>query len=543
MDICSTFSNFLQERAILTQRQAAKLGSTVDTHEDNQSIFKLADFFRSLTPSDCYDLALRLFLLWSKESEKPKITPKTEKGLQKFVDFLTKNLQKSALRRLRASVSSPRPQQLSASVNKHRSISPVDSQVKSPNSFASSDVFEFLHNEAQRKNYIRFQNEQRRIDLESQSCTFQPNSTKSSTSIRRHPDEVFERLQQDLRREKQEINDVKKFHMEMKDCTFTPHTTKSMSTRSKPNFDGESTNKNSSLDTSVNDRTFDRLYKHHNTKRQASIENEFKKRALEVKDCTFQPSLTARNSQRSTDDPDRYNKLYKMHAEKQRNLMKKRIDKSIEEESKYSFRPSLISPAKSTTSRGTSKDVRERLLEWNHEKKKKLENKLREKVDTETNMHNELNLPAKKMNENYGNLDESRGSVSTFQRLYQDNQSRKQKKEVLEKRVLREIGASFTPKTNVGRNSSAKKEQGDRFRSLYNGSPDYASNANMSREEEKIKSHRQKSSAPPIGYFVQPRSSESDVLNGVTYKKGFLEQYQNNLSGLDHKTATFGYNM
>lgn len=168
---------------------------------------------------------------------------------------------------------------------------------------------------------------------------------------------------------------------------------------------------------------------------------------------------------------------------------------------------------------------------------------MREKVDTETNMHNELNLPAKKMNENYGNLDDSRGSVSTFQRLYQDNQNRKQKKEVLEKRVLREIGASFTPKTNVGRNSSAKKEQGDRFRSLYNGSPDYASNANMSREEEKIQSHRQKSSAPPIGYFVQPRSSESDVLNGVAYKKGFLEQYQNNFSGLDHKTATFGYNM
>jgi len=539
MDICSTFSNFLQERAILTQRQAAKLGSTVDTHEDNQSIFKLADFFRSLTPSDCYDLALRLFLLWTKESEKPKITPKTEKGLEKFVNFLTKNLQKSAFRRLRASVSSPRPQQLSVSANKHRSISPVDSQMRSPNSFASSDVFEFLHNEAQRKNYIRFQNEQRRLELESQSCTFQPSISKSSSTMNRSQVEVFERLQQDLRREKQEINDVKKFQMEMQGCTFTPQTTKS--SRSKL-YDDERTNKNSSLDTSVNDRTFDRLYKQHQTKRQASIENEFKKRALEVKDCTFTPSLTARNSQRSTDDPDRYNKLYKMHAEKQRNLMKKRIDKSIEEESKYSFRPSLISPAKSTTSRGTSKDVRERLLEWQEEKKRKLENKMKEKVDTETNMHNELNLPAKRMNENYAG--EERTSVSTFQRLYQDNQNKKQRKEVLEKRVLREIGASFTPKTNVGRNSSAKKEQGDRYRSLYNGSPDYASNSNVSREEEKIKSHRQKSSAPPIGYFVQPRSSESDIMNGVAYKKGFLEQYQNNLSGFDHtKTATFGYNM
>ncbi|RYE53385.1 MAG: hypothetical protein EOP48_14510, partial [Sphingobacteriales bacterium] len=95
-------------------------------------------------------------------------------------------------------------------------------------------------------------------------------------------------------------------------------------------FNDEDKFKNSSLNTSsVNDRTFDRLYRQHQTKRQASIENEFKKRALEVKDCTFQPSLSSRTSQRSTDDPDRYNKLYKMHAEKQRNLMKKRIDKSM----------------------------------------------------------------------------------------------------------------------------------------------------------------------------------------------------------------------
>ncbi len=485
MDIPSTFSNFLQEKAILTQRQAAKLGSAVDTHEENQSIFKLADFFRSLTPSDCYDLSLRLFLLWNKEAQQPKSSPKNEKSLQRFVDILTKSLQrsqKSAFNLLRASVSSPRPEHLSVHTNKHRSISPVESQsqLRSPNSFASNDVFEFLHNEAQRKNYLRFQNEQRRLDMESQSCTFQPNLTKSSGSFSRtaNPDEVFNRLQQDLRREKQEINHAKKFQMEMKDCTFTPQTTKSLSTRSKGSTFEE---KASSLDTSTLDRTFDRLYKQHHTKRQASIENEFKKRAMEVKDCTFTPSLTARTSQGPADDPDRYNKLYKMHAERQRNLMKKRIDKSIEEESKYSFKPSLISPAKSATSRGTSKDVRARLEEWNNEKKRKLENKMKEKVDTEHNMHNELNLPAKKMNENYA-AEESRGSVSTFQRLYQDNQHKKQRKEVLEQRILREIGASFTPKTNVGRNSSAKKEQSERFRSLYNGSPDGASNCNQSRE-------------------------------------------------------------
>ena len=484
MDIPFTFSNFLQEKAILTQRQAAKLGSTIDTHGENQSIFKLADFFRSLTPSDCYDLSLRLFLLWGKEAEKPKTSPKNQKSLQRFFDILAKSLQKSqrsAFNLLRASVSSPRPHQLSVHTSKHRSISPVESQLKSPNSFNSSDVFEFLHNEAQRKNYIRFQNEQRRLELESQACTFQPNLSKSSGSFSKNPVEVFDRLQQDLRKEKQEINQAKKFHMEMKDCTFTPQTTKSLSTRSKGSNFGEQA---SSLDTSTLDRTFDRLYKQHHTKRQASIENEFKKRALETKDCTFTPSLTARASQGPADDPDRYNKLYKMHAERQRNLMKKRIDKSIEEESKYSFKPSLISPAKSATSRGTSKDVRERLQEWNNEKKRRLESKMKEKVDTETNMHNELNLPAKKMNENYAG--EERGSVSTFQRLYQDNQHKKQRKEVLEQRILREIGASFTPKTNHGRNSSAKKEQSERWRSLYNGSPDGNSNCNQSREGIRI---------------------------------------------------------
>jgi len=212
--------------------------------------------------------------------------------------------------------------------------------------------------------------------------------------------------------------------------------------------------------------------------------------------------------------------------------MKKRIEQSEEEIKKYSFKPAVMS---SPARRGTSKDVHERLLEWNNEKNKKLEAKLKEKFETEQNMQ-ELNLPTKRRQDT--NPNETRDSVSAYDRLYQDGIDKRFRHDQLEKRVLKDIGASFTPKTNVGRNSSAKKSKENvHNKSSYSNFPE--NNLNYSRDDERIKSSRQKSPTPQ---YIAKQSGGKDLGNNVQYRKNLLEDINGHANmALGSKTATFGH--
>jgi len=233
-----------------------------------------------------------------------------------------------------------------------------------------------------------------------------------------------------------------------------------------------------------------------------------------------------------------------MHSEKQRNVMMRRIEKEEEEERKFSFQPQIFSSPKRATSRDTSKDVHERLIEWNNDKKKKIEAKMQEKIEAENTMHNTLDLPTKKRNESMSR-DETIDSIPAYQRLYKENESKKARKELLEKRVLREIGASFAPKINQ-RNLSARKSpnnsNGTRYKSLIDNSPcnNYKANVSGAVDDDKVKTQRQKNSTP-LNFFSQVKN-ESD--NGpLTKRMTFLESLQNNMGpSVETKTATFGTN-
>ena len=477
----NTFAQFLFKQCILTQNQSAKMAADLNDHLDNRSIFKLADFFRSLTPSDCYDLALRLYLLWSKE---PKCSPQQKKGLQILSNIFSKKLKQRAFRKLK---SKPRDKSPAArSTSKYRSFNP-DSEAKSPTSSSpiNANIFHFLHNEAQRKQYKLMENERKKEEMETKGCSFQPNATMSkNSSLAKSSLDVFERLQHDVKKEKKVMNESKKFQLEMRGCTFTPTlSTKSLTSRGKESRREGSRNKTPSLDNSALDRTFERLYKEHQVKKQIQMENEFRKQRIEIKDCTFQPALTTRShSSRGGDITDRFNRLYQMHSEKQRNVMMRRIEKEEEEERKFSFQPQIFSSPKRATSRDTSKDVHERLIEWNNDKKKKIEAKIQEKIEAENTMHNTLDLPTKKRNESMSR-DETIDSIPAYQRLYKENESKKARKELLEKRVLREIGAFFAPKINQ-RNLSARKSPNNsnrtRYKSLIDNSPCNNYKANVS---------------------------------------------------------------
>ena len=62
-----TFLHFLFTNGILSEKQQASLFDDFSHSSSRKFIFILADFFKKLTPSDSYDLAIRLFTVWEKQ--------------------------------------------------------------------------------------------------------------------------------------------------------------------------------------------------------------------------------------------------------------------------------------------------------------------------------------------------------------------------------------------------------------------------------------------------------------------------------------------
>jgi len=542
MDSCSNFSQFLLDKAIFSQRQFEKVAPNFAENDQNQNVFKLADFFRSLTPSDAYDMALRLYILFTKE---PKVNPEQKQAIENLVDFTDKKLKEDAFNEIYAAP----PAEYNSAMLKtaamrnqsEQSPGPNDWDTKSTinnNSTQNMDVFNYLHNEAQRKNYQRFQNEQKRIRLETDGCTFQPNPHRSPQRSK-SPEEVFYRLQQDLRKEKEVINSAKKIQFELKDCTFKPNIENS---RPQTMY----TEEDAGYMNTSHDQTFDRLYREYQSKRHATMENEIRKQALETKGCTFQPQLltnrTGRSRSREKNEPERYNQLYKLHSERQRSLMKKRIDKVDEEEKRYTFKPQMVSsPRKRDNSNSQSKNIHERTTEWNNEKKRKIEQRLLEKMHTEQSMNQELNLPAK----NHNKTIDTNDSISAYDRLYLDSSHKKVRKDILEKKVLKELGASFTPKTNAKRESSAhKKEQQNAVnRSLMFLSPTSMGGKNDSVVYDPQQIHNLRKKSPHQYYRKQNYQNPVGGVgkNSISFRRSFYDEVQKNNSTMINDSKNVNY--
>mmetsp|Transcript_25940 Transcript_25940/g.22883 ORF Transcript_25940/g.22883 Transcript_25940/m.22883 type:complete len:81 (+) Transcript_25940:22-264(+) len=70
LTIPKDFGLFLEEIGVFTNRHRDEFNTCGAKNNEDKSIFKVADFFKSLTPSDCYDLSLRLYLFWKEAIEK-----------------------------------------------------------------------------------------------------------------------------------------------------------------------------------------------------------------------------------------------------------------------------------------------------------------------------------------------------------------------------------------------------------------------------------------------------------------------------------------
>jgi len=316
---------------------------------------------------------------------------------------------------------------------------------------SSESVFNKLYNDSHKKNFMRQEYEEFKYRTETDECTFQPNSKRSP---KRTNGEVFDRLQQDLRRFKQEINENKRLEIEMRNCTFSP------TINSSSMIDGESSIRSIS-------QTFDRLYNDKKLKELHSYENEVRKQEKEMAGCTFKPVLSpgTLNSYSKLDDSEteRFCRLYKNHEEKQKRAEQKIRDKSLEENSKYSFKPQRIaSPTPGRVKEAKNeKKVVDRLLDWYNDRKKKIDTKLQEQGRKITEDAN-TSLSTKRRKRD---LDETNDSIPAYDRLYKQYSSKKSRNEALEKKVMKEIGASFTPKTNRTRSLSASGKSKETYHS------------------------------------------------------------------------------
>lgn len=449
MSTTLSFTKFLHEHGILSTKQTENYPET--ENQDNASlIFQLADFIKSLTPSDCYDLALRLFLLYQQKSKAPRFTEAQQATLTRFFNTVAQKYRKTLLSsfdKLRGFDAVRYVPTFEGSFRQESQLSHQNNPRKSRRSVQSDrndgPIYERLYKESEAMNSAKLINEEKKYYLETKDCTFQPKINKSSTtkndSFSGKNDEVFKRLQKSYRRENQEMFEKTKAQLELKECTFHPNILQPMS---------NSTLNSSSVDYGERSisRTFERLHSEHSYKKQQQMENEILKQTYELAGCTFTPKINDSEADRGTrsarNSARRSESLYADHFEKKRSITKMMLANEDKEIKECTFKPALIAKMPETVRSARKGTPQERLLEWQREKEAKLEEKQREKLLQESaSKKPQINANAAEL----GKI----GDEPAHERLYREGSERKNKQEELEKKVLGEIGVSFTPKTNV----------------------------------------------------------------------------------------------
>lgn len=76
------FINFLHSFGILSEKQQLLLLEDFSRSSNKKFIFLLADFFKKLTPSDSYDMAVRLFSIWEKSKNYQNNVNNTNNNMQ-----------------------------------------------------------------------------------------------------------------------------------------------------------------------------------------------------------------------------------------------------------------------------------------------------------------------------------------------------------------------------------------------------------------------------------------------------------------------------
>ena len=438
-----SFAEFLYDHGILSAKQAENYPR--ENKDSSTVLFHLADFFKSLTPSDCYDLALRLFLLYqhkaSQQHQKEPIRPKesdstiylpTFEGSDDQEPTNTVNLKRTEYRI---------PQN-------HRSTAHT---LDTGNARRNSPLQERPYSQNTVKKSTKLSNEEKRFSIEQKDFFLQPTisnyaSTKTAdhdSATKEKPD-VFQRLQRDSCCESFGLSENKKAQLELQECAFQPNSKQLNNTMTAPN---------ASFDPGKPSKIFDRLHSEHNFKKQQQLENEMIKQNAELSSCTFTPKINYRErstekGQRTARSSSRHRSeaLYAEHAEKRRNIERMRLATEDKELKECTFKPTLVSKTPESVQSGRKGKPHERLLEWERERSTKLEEKQKEKALRESSGKK----PQINTSVDLGRV----SSEPAYERLYKESNNRKTKHEQLEKRVLEEIGVSFTPKTNVRRLST-----------------------------------------------------------------------------------------
>ena len=454
------FPQFLESHGIFNSKQRTDYSTeTSSTSDESATIFQLADFFRSLTPSECYDLALRIYLLYQ-QSKKDKSHPKNTKKSE-------------AAQKLQTIVESTQPATANDSKEKPRSSGPYQNTHRSNVNFldgsleqmwsiqqslssqrahnASKDsIHERLYNESYVKNNMKIIREEVKKQEELKGCTFHPTVTEPDRSRspgkrERSPEQVFERLARDNKNTNQSLYEEKRKELEMKECTFKPNIT-----QSSPSHERQKTQFEFSEKQLLN-QTFERLHSEKSLYIRRKIANERERQEREIIGCTFSPKINKRGYFLSPDGRSskemsrvRSEALYSDYFERERHKTKVRLDIDQEESKRLTFKPELIS--KSMVKLDPNVPTEERLLSWERERVRKLEESKEQKRKSESA---EKRPRINRESPERAPRTQETPKRETYNRLYQDSALKKERTKEREKKLMEELGCTFSPKLNT----------------------------------------------------------------------------------------------
>ncbi len=336
-------------------------------------------------------------------------------------------------------------------------VASMDSTAKSA-TMKRGSIFAKLHDEAMTKLEIRQLNEEIRKRREVQYCTFKPEvAPEAGATERESKRDVYERLAQSNRHQKEHYYDAQRQARELQHCTFQPDLPKAKRDPSA----------NRSLELGTTAEVHERLHKEAEALHQARQCKEFAKRERELDGCTFAPSINGSGGVAHIShsaSTKRFEELYQDNERKKRQLNKDEVARDERELGTCTFKPSLLTKDKGTpkAKAGDEDEVPryEKLYVKHSQKQLMLEQKRRELVEEEKKMRQFVALGGKKraagtkQANTSAVLPESRNPSgkaggAAFDRLYSMDKVYRQDKQVLQRKIMKEKGISFTPRTNA----------------------------------------------------------------------------------------------
>jgi len=375
-------------------------------------------------------MAERVYDRWRREVE-----VKREKGVKRMVKVIEENCkekERCALIRLLTTMTLVQPNRKDKTnkenneqeitdhnLNQYssRTLKSKDTNMEFERYKANTQVFDKLNSEAITRQEALKKRQQIKQAQELKDCRFKPKIKSSNHSFDSNGQSVYERLFQKDKQEKEKAYEKQKRMNEIKGCTFRPKVL---------------TNKRSV------EPAFSRLHKHAEVIEQTRKIRELSKKEKELDQCTFVPSVNlSMNGTNRESSADRFKRLYDDYAERKRRLTKKALNKEEEEREAYTFRPHIEKANRSFKENEEILPRYEKLYKHHSQQKKLLEEKKRELEEEEKKLQI-LHIGKRQTSD-----------VPFFDRLLDQGKAYKKKRDELAKKLMEEMGISFTPRIDI----------------------------------------------------------------------------------------------